>query len=82
MSLDTHMFTWLISGAVTYHTSDGAAFPEADGLYSAMMIFMYDVQNPNGFIQRGWFYDRSRLALFCEGPQLQHYDAVSRADSW
>ena len=36
MSLDTHMFTWLISGAVNYHTSDDAAFPEADGLYSAM----------------------------------------------
>ena len=41
MSLDTHMFTWLIFGAfnrtVTHHTSDGVALPEADGLYSAVL---------------------------------------------
>ena len=75
MSLDTHRFTWLIFGAfnktVTYHTSDGAAYIEADGLYSTMSymrILMYDVQNLNGFIQGVWLYDRSRLALFYGGP--------------
>ena len=80
MSVDTHIFTWLISRAfsrtVTYHTSDDAAFPEADGQYSAMSymrIFLYDVQNLNGFIQGVWLYDRWRFALFYGGPQLQHY---------
>ena len=80
MSFGTHMITWLISRAfsraVTYHTSDDVAFPEAEGLYSAMSyvrILLYDYQNLKWFIQGVWFDGRSRFALLHEGSQLQHY---------
>jgi hypothetical protein len=49
-----------------------------------MRIFLYDVQNLNGFIQGAWLYGRLRFALFWRttAAALCIVDTVSGADSW